>query len=142
MKRINMILLKFGALQTLLMAVYHFFIPTQFDWNLYLEDHSPTINWSLLSLNNYFSYNLFVISLFLLYFLFKRQKNDSAIKILSLIILLFWLFSSIYQIVEPMPLPAHLQWLSYLLFGIAIFNSSLFVIPLVKMYRTNKSNSQ
>lgn len=45
MNKSEKILLKLGAIQTLIMACYHFFIPFQFDWGNYLLETSPTINW-------------------------------------------------------------------------------------------------
>lgn len=134
----NLWLLKFGAFQTILMGLYHFYIPFQYNWGNYLDEQSPTINWSLYSLNNYFSFNLLIVSLFLGYFLLKRKENTSVIKVLSSIILLFWIFSVLYQIIDPMPLPANLQWIGYLLIGVAAFNAMIFLIPLINL-RKNKN---
>ena len=75
MTKANLLLLKFGTIQTVLMGLYHFYIPFQYNWNNYLEQKSPTINWSLFSLNNYFSFNLLVIALFLAYYLFRKQDK-------------------------------------------------------------------
>ena len=137
MNRTTLILLKFGTLQTVLMALYHFALPYQFGWGKYLANESPTINWSLYSLNNYFSFNLLVLSVFLTYFLFKRIDSIQTIKTLSIIILLFWLFSFIYQLIEPMPLPHRLEWLSIVLPGLALFNAMIFAVPLRSLQSGN-----
>jgi len=76
MTKTNNFLLKIGTLQTVLMGVYHFYIPYQFKWGTYLEQKSATINWSLFSLNNYFSFNLLVLALFLGYYVFKKERPN------------------------------------------------------------------
>lgn len=130
MNNTEKLLLKLGAIQTFLMAVYHFFIPHQFNWGKYMADESPTINWSLISLNNYFSFNLLVLSLVFMFFLSKKKDNIQTIVALSIIILLFWIFSTVYQIIDPMPLPERLNWLGFLLVGVAFLNVIIFAIPL------------
>jgi len=125
--------LTLGCLQTLGMALYHFFIPFQFQWGQYLSKGIPTINWSLYGLNNYFSFNLLVISAFLLYHLKFKVEKLHTIKTLAFISLLFWVFSATYQIIEPMPLPSSLQWLGVNLPSIAILNILIFSVPLIKL---------
>ena len=127
--------LKFGAIQTIIMACYHFFIPFQFNWGNYLLESSPTINWALYSIHNYFCFNLLIIGTTLLYFLLRRKENIQTIKTLSFIILLFWVFSVIYQLVDPMPLPIRLSWLAFALPGVASLNAILFAIPLRRLIK-------
>lgn len=136
MNTLNKKLLILGCVQTLTMAIYHFFIPFQFQWAEFLSDNIPTINWSLYSLNNYFSFNLLILSMFLLYHLVKKTEKLHTIKILATIILLFWLFSLAYQVVAPMPLPDRMQWIRLLLFAIAAINIFVFIIPLKKLIST------
>lgn len=128
-----------GALQTILMGLYHFVIPFQFGWGNYLEETSPTINWSLYSINNYFSFNLLVLALFLGYYLVKKQEKVEVIKVLSTMIFLFWVFSVAYQLISPMPLPSHLSWIGYILVGVAALNGVLFFIPLRSLYKKDTS---
>jgi len=135
MTKTNLFLLKLGTLQTILMGLYHFYIPFQYNWINYLEQKSATINWSLFSLNNYFSFNLLVVALFLGYYLFRKADKSDVIKVLSSIILLFWIFSSIYQLIEPMPLPEHLKWIGIVLLGLAFLNGIIFLIPLISLVK-------
>ncbi len=137
--RINSIsLLKAGVLQTIIMAIYHFYLPYQFHWEGYLEQKSPTINWSLFSLNSYFSFNVLVLSLVLSFYLFKRREQKETIKALTLITLLFWGYSFFYQIIYPMPLPENLKWIGVVLLGLAFVNGLLFLIPLITFNRSTK----
>ena len=131
-------LLLAGALQTLAMAIYHFFIPSQFGWGQYLPEGLSTINWSLYGLNNYFSFNLLVVAAFLLYHLRFKSEKLYTIKVLGSIALLFWIFSAVYQLINPMPLPSNLVWLQVLLPSIAFLNIFLFIIPLMSS-KTNQT---
>ena len=133
MTKTNLFLLKFGTLQTVLMGLYHFYIPFQYNWSNYLEQKSTTINWSLFSLNNYFSFNLLVVALFLGYYLYRKKQEKEVIKILTSIILLFWIFSTVYQLIEPIPLPEHLKCIGYLLLGVAFLNGVIFFVPLISL---------
>ena len=135
MKPIHLKLLKLGAIQTVLIAVYHFFIPFQFNWGDFLIEGAPTINWSLYALNNYFSFNLLIVALFLLYHIFYKKEHLHTIKVLSIIAVLFWCFSAIYQIIEPMPLPESLSWLGYVLPGLALINIGIFIVPLKELIK-------
>lgn len=141
MKISKLTLLKFGAIQTLLMAIYHFFIPFQFQWEGYLLEQSPTINWSLYSLNNYFSFNLLILALFLMYYVKSSKINIQVITVLSLLVLSFWVFSFVYQIVDPMPLPNRLRWLGIALPSVALFNAVLFGLGLKKLHQNKNDNS-
>ncbi len=142
MKKINktnLFLLKFGTLQTIIMGLYHFYIPFQFNWANYLEQSSPTINWSLYSLNNYFSFNLLILALFLGRYLLKKKENFEIITVLASLIFMFWLFSTLYQLIEPMPLPEHLNWIGFILVGVAFINTLLFLTPLITLLKKIKN---
>lgn len=121
------------------MGIYHVFIPYQFSWKDFLHESIPTINWSLFTINNYLSFLLVVIGLSLGYLLIFRPKQIVAIKLLSWNCLAFWLFSFIYQIVSPIPVPTKLNWIPALLTAIAFMNALLFLLPLITNYK--KSNS-
>lgn len=136
MKSLNKKLLTIGCLQTLAMAAYHFFLPFQYQWAQFLGD-LPTINWALYGLNNYFSFNLLVLSITLLYHIKYKINKLYTIKILSLVVVLFWVFSVVYQLTNPMPLPQNMKWLGFLLPAIAFLNVILFVIPIRKLLVKN-----
>ena len=135
MNKTNSLILKFGSLQTVIMGLYHFYIPFQFNWGNYLEQTSPVINWSLYSLNNYFSFNLLILALFLGRYLISNKENIELIKVLTALLFMFWLFSTFYQLIEPMPLPEHLKWIGSILIGVAFLNTLLFLIPLITLLK-------
>ena len=139
MNKTNSLILKFGTLQTVIMGLYHFYIPFQFNWGNYLEQISPVINWSLYSINNYLSFNLLILALFLGRYLLRKKENTEIITVLASLIFMFWLFSTLYQLIEPMPLPEHLQWIGFILIGVAFLNTLLFLIPLITLLRKNKN---
>ena len=41
MNKTNSLILKLGTLQTVIMGLYYFYIPFQFNWGNYLEQRSP-----------------------------------------------------------------------------------------------------
>ncbi|MBL4709810.1 MAG: hypothetical protein JKY48_15360 [Flavobacteriales bacterium] len=133
--KLNLSLLKFGTLQSIIMSIYHFYIPFQFNWSIYLKQESPTINWSLFSLNNYFSFNLLILSLFLAFYILKRPNKKEVISVLSLLLLLFWFFSILYQLISPMPLPESLKWIETVLIGVATINGITFLIPTTSLLK-------
>lgn len=135
MKKSNITLLKLGAIQTVLIAIYHFFIPFQFSWGNFLSKGTPTINWSLYALNNYFSFNLLIVAVFLMYHLLNKIEHIQTIKVLSVIAMLFWCFSAVYQLIDPMPLPKALNWLRYVLSGLAFINIGIFCVPLKELVK-------
>jgi hypothetical protein len=135
MNKTNSLILKFGTLQTVIMGLYHFYIPFQFNWGNYLEQTSPVINWSLYSLNNYFSFNLLILALFLGRYLISNKENIELIKVLTALLFMFWLFSTLYQLIEPMPLSEHLKWIGSILIGVAFLNTLLFLIPLITLLK-------
>ncbi len=139
MTKTNRILLHLGTIQTILMGLYHFYIPYQYNWSNYLEHKSPAINWSLYSLNNYFSFNLLILALFLGYYLIRKIEKTEVIKVLTSLVFLFWIFSSIYQFVDPMPLPEHLSWIGVAMVAVAIFDGFLFLIPVISMIKKDRT---
>ena len=142
MNKTNSLILKFGTLQTVLMGLYHFYIPFQFNWGNYLEQTSPAINWSLYSLNNYLSFNLLILALFLGRYLLSNKEHIEIIKVLTALLFMFWLFSTLYQLNEPMPLPDNLKWIGFILIGVAFLNTLLFLIPLITLLKKKNKEPQ
>jgi len=142
MNKTNSLILKLGTLQTVIMGLYHFYIPFQFNWGNYLEQTSPVINWSLYSLNNYFSFNLLILALFLGRYLISNKENIELIKVLTALLFMFWLFSTLYQLIEPMPLPDNLKWIGFILIGVAFLNTLLFLIPLITLLKKKNKEPQ
>lgn len=136
MNRRDLLLLKFGAVQAILMAVYHLYLPIQFQWRKYLNEGVETINWALFALNNYFSFNLLIVGIMLLFHLVLKKEQRHTIKVLTVVVLLFWIFSAVYQLVEPMPLPNSLSWLGMVLPGIAGANVIVLLIPICTLIKS------
>ncbi|HAA20752.1 MAG TPA: hypothetical protein DCR93_29140 [Cytophagales bacterium] len=119
--RTTLRLLQFGTLQTLLMALYHFLLPYQFQWASAMPTGAPTLRWALFALNHYFSFTLLLLTIPLLTTLFKKRTTPRPLS--TILLTLFWAFSGTYQLIEPMTLPTSLLWLSYLLAGLAWTNA-------------------
>ena len=139
MNKKELYLLRFGAFQTMGMAVYHFFLPTQFGWSNHIPESLATISWALLMLNNSFSFNLFILSGFLMYFAFNRQRNTQTLLVLTAAVLAFWIFSAVYQIAVPMPLPERLEWIGMLLPAVAVLNAAILAVPTRVLWKLRKT---
>jgi hypothetical protein len=129
MKKWELYALRFGAIQGIMMSLYHFTLPVQFGWAQYMPVEAPTVTWALFALNNYFSFNLLMVSSIFGYLLFAKKDVVLPILILSILLIVFWTFSVAYQLAEPMPLPTSLNWLGYLLPGLALGNALVVGIP-------------
>jgi hypothetical protein len=135
MKEWEFLALRFAAIQGLLMALYHLMLPQQFGWASYVPEGAPTVGWALFALNNYFSFNLLMISTSFAYFVFVRRDALLRILLLAFLLASFWTFSFGYQVVRPMPLPNNLSWLGYFLPGLALGNALIVGLPAWRIAR-------
>ena len=127
--------LRFGAIQGIIMSLYHFTRPAQFGWAQFMPADAPTVTWALYALNSYFSFNLLMVSSVFGYFLFRKKHLKLQILVLSTLSIAFWSFSVVYQLMEPMPLPGSLDWLGLLLPGLALGNALVIGVPTWRMGR-------
>lgn len=129
--KFHLTLLRAGVFLTLVMAVYHFYLPYQFRWDPAFIDGSNA-EWSTrYSLNNYFSFLLIILGGTLGYEVFYKQRAEGGSQPLTFVLALFWVVSAIYQIIDPMKFPAQSGNLGLILTTFAFVNAAIFVIPLV-----------
>jgi hypothetical protein len=106
-------------------------LPAQFGWAQYVPAGAPTVGWALFALNNYFSFNLLMISAAFGFLTFFRKDDNGAVPLLALLLTSFWTFSFVYQLVRPMPLPDNLDWLGVLLPALALGNAIVVGVPIL-----------
>ena len=70
----------------------------------------------------------------------SNKENIEIIKVLTALLFMFWLFSTLYQLIEPMPLPDNLKWIGFILIGVAFLNTLLFLIPLITLLKKKIKN--
>jgi len=109
------------------MALYHFGLPTFFDWENYARGLPPVIHWALFSLNFFFSFLLLCGGLATIPVALRWDKREFSGYALVLGMGAFWLANALYQTTRPMPLPERLTWLSWLLMAFAYTISFLYL---------------
>ena len=72
----------------------------------------------------------------------SNKENIEIIKVLTALLFMFWLFSTLYQLIEPMPLPDNLKWIGFILIGVAFLNTLLFLIPLITLLKKKNKEPQ
>ncbi len=117
------------------MALYHFGLPTFFNWEVYAVGLPPVVHWALFSLNFFFSFLLLCGGVATILVGLRWEKRDFSSYALVLSMGCFWLANGLYQTIRPMPLPerlALLQWF-LLLFGYTV--SILYLLPCFLSWR-------
>jgi hypothetical protein len=84
-----------------------------------------------------FEFQLARRRLFLGYYIYRNPDKKEPIKVLSLIILLSWIFGAVYQLIKlmPMPMPEYLSWIGLVLLGVACLNAVIFLVPVISLVK-------
>jgi hypothetical protein len=127
---------RLGLLQTLLMGLYHFALPWQWQWSALTADWQPTLRWALFSLNGFFSYVL-VLSSSLAWWHTRIEPGRAPLPLVAFGFAGWWLFAFGWQTLWPMPLPAALGFLRWLLPLIALLNAALFLMATFRPARSD-----
>lgn len=103
-----------------LMGAYHFFLPWQFRWGLFLRKVPQPIPWALFSINFFFSFLLLAGGVLTFRALAALRRSSACDRGILVAMASFWLVNALYQILVPMPLPAQLWPLHLVLLGFAL----------------------
>jgi hypothetical protein len=103
-----------------LMGAYHFFLPWQFRWGLFLRKVPQPIPWALFSINFFFSFLLLAGGVLTFRALAAWHRSSACDRGILVAMASFWLVNALYQILVPMPLPAQLWPLHLVLLGFAL----------------------
>jgi hypothetical protein len=109
-----------GASLSSLMGAYHFFLPWQFHWGLFLRRVPQPIPWALFSINFFFSFLLLAGGILTFRALAAFRRSGRCDRGILVGMASFWLVNALYQIFVPMPLPAQLWPLHVVLLGFAL----------------------
>jgi hypothetical protein len=118
------------------MGVYHFFLPAQFGWGDALA-HDRMLHWALFSINTFFSYLLLAGGALTIAIARRPGPRDRAGGWLLYAMLGFWLLNAAYQLLSPMPLPARLAILRWVLVGFAVLVVVLYATGLTASRRSS-----
>jgi hypothetical protein len=111
------------------MALYHFWLPTIYRWSDDLVK-APMIGWALASINAFFSFLLLAGGLLTIVIALDSRPRDRASTGVLVGMTAFWLFNAGYQVFLPMPLPARLAGLHWVLLGFAGMVALLYMTAL------------
>ena len=119
-----------GVLMSMLMGVWHFFVPRMFQWYSYIPREYEVLVVSINWVNLCFSLLLSGISLILLLWHKKVLAcNQEAITIYGFLVIV-WIFRVIIAIINPCPPEANV-WLSYGQFAASVFIMIMLLVPFV-----------
>lgn len=121
-----------GVIMSMLMGLWHFFVPWMFQWYSYIPNEYEVLVVSINWVNLCFSLFLFGISLILLLWGKKIfEYNKEAITIYGFLVVV-WIFRVVIAIVNPCPPEANV-WLSYGQFVGSVLIMTMLVIPFIKI---------
>lgn len=117
------------------MAVYHFFLPSLWGWNGYLERVPVTVSWGILSINAFFSTLLLLFAALTVAVIVDRQPVGIPSVAILAAAAVFWAVNGAYQLAIPMPLPPAMAALRWGLMGFSGAMLALYVAALVTTIR-------
>jgi hypothetical protein len=120
---------------SLAMALYHFFLPSLWGWTSYLERVPVTVSWGVLSINAFFSTLLLLLAALTVAVAVDRQPPGAPSFAILAAAAVFWAVNAAYQLAIPMPLPAAMAALRWVLLGFAGAMLALYVAALVTTVR-------
>ena len=124
------IALAIAASSSCLMGAYHFFLPSMFHWDRFVNKIPGAIRWGLFSINFFFSFLLLAGGV--LTFIALRRLRRSLPYDRGVLVAMggFWLANTLYQLFIPMPLPPKLWVLHVVLIGYAVLTTIAYCVTL------------
>jgi len=110
------------------MGLYHFFLPTMFHWDHFLDAVPAPVHWGAIFLN--LSFSALLVWGGALTVLVARRRRDRIARAIVIGLGGYWLFNAIYQIASPLPVPSELAYVDWLLLGFASAVTALYAIAL------------
>lgn len=124
-----------GLALSLLVGLWHFFVPWMFQWHAYIPDQYENLIVAVDWLNFCFSAFLFGLSLLLLLWGGKVfARNREAVTVYGFLTVI-WILRVGLAIVEPWPLKP-IPWAAYGQLAASVFIAVLLTVPLVKLLCT------
>jgi len=112
------------------MAVYHFWMPYQFDWAGKLAATPPAIAWGAIMINFCFSVLLVWGAVMTVLAAFRWAKRDALTRCAVWGMGIFWVLNAGYQVLFPMPLPENLRAVRWFLLGFAVLVAFLHTVAI------------
>jgi len=113
------------------MAGYHFFLPTHMGWGAHLDGIPSSIAWALFALNFSWSLLLFLTGALILLVARTGPGAGTFARTFVFMVGLFWLIHGAYTWLNPLPMPAFLAVLKFVLAAFPLLTIALHWGPLV-----------
>ena len=126
MTALEKILLVVGGIITLCFGVWHFFVPTKFNWFGYIPSLPSELKRAIEASNFFLSTMLLLLGIVTMYFAINETPE---IKIMMILMSMLWLARTIYQIVKPQG--SLVSGLSVMITAVFVLTASCFIIPLI-----------
>jgi|GEM_PF-2695962 len=122
-KNRSLTIFRFGLLNVLAVALYHFVLPYQFLWEAKMASAPPIFSWALLLINFDWSLLTVVFAVMLLYFSRAPEKETQTKRTLTAGFVFCWTVHTLYLAVDPAAVPNHLAWINMIFLGFAVLTT-------------------
>lgn len=123
---LDKILLVVGGIITLCFGVWHFFVPTKYNWFSYTPSLPSELKRAIEASNFFLSTMLVILGIETIYFVISDAYE---IKIMMILMSLLWIARTVYQIIKPQG--SLVSGLSVILTVIFFLTALCFIIPLI-----------
>lgn len=117
------------------MALYHFWLPYQWDWTGKLRSAPPAIAWGAPMINFCFSALLVWGAAMTILAAFRWTRQDALTRCAVWGMGVFWILNAGYQALVPMPLPERFRAIGWFLLGFAVLVALLHALAIAVSWR-------
>jgi hypothetical protein len=128
-----------AAINTTGLAAYHFFLPRLWNWDSALVQMPPAIRWASYSINFFFSFLLICGGILTFLALERDAWRLPQNRALFIVMAAFWAANLIYQLIDPLPLPASMAIARVGFVGFAALTLAAYAVPLLVLLRAKRS---
>ncbi|GJL96934.1 MAG: hypothetical protein DHS20C06_07510 [Hyphobacterium sp.] len=120
MRRIVIGLYGFGLIQIIMLSAYHFYLPTQTQWQLQVQGAPLMMSWSLFLLNYGWSLMAFIFASLLFSCLMTPSRETQTKQYVAGSFLLYWLVHTMRIFFVPAPVPESMGWINQIIQGFSV----------------------
>jgi hypothetical protein len=124
------LLLVIAGLHDCAIGLYHFVLPTQWNWAAGLQSLPASLVWGIYTLNFSWSLLMVITGFIILYAAAQDLRSNLFVRRVVFGVGLFWLLHGTHVWFYPVPVPHSLLWLKYVLVGFTAIAIILHWLPL------------
>src|SRR5215471_15580307 len=129
-----------GGACTFGLGTYHFFLPSIFRWNEFVQG-APQPIWAIFAMNAMLSFLMSWGGLTTIFVALKRDVLGATSRFVMLGMTLFWIFNATYQVVRPPPFPTPLR-VGFLVLAIVVVLLYLTALGASRIPKASREASQ